>query len=166
MIEIMSSLENWDKVKSVVDSAFLSSLNFAIATVNEDGSPHVTPIGSFFLAEPGTGYYFEKFSHKLPDNLSRNSRVCVMAVNSSKIFWLHSLIKGRFSISPGVRLHGCVSNLRPATQEELSRWRKRVMFFSPTKGHKLMWRQMHMVREIRIDRVDPIKIGKMTTNSW
>ncbi|VAW52449.1 hypothetical protein MNBD_GAMMA06-1212 [hydrothermal vent metagenome] len=46
----MDVISNWHEVKSFFKSAFSSSFHFAIATVNENGEPHVTPIGSFNLS--------------------------------------------------------------------------------------------------------------------
>ncbi len=49
----MALMENWDQVKTLFRKSFVSSFHFSIATVNERGEPHVTPIGSMILGEPG-----------------------------------------------------------------------------------------------------------------
>ena len=85
-----------------------------------------------------------------------------MAVNSSKWFWLKSLIKGQFATPPSVRLHGTAGIRREANTQEIARWQKQVNSLKWTKGHALMWSGMSAVREIQFDTLEPIKIGKMT----
>ena len=157
---------NWNDIKSVFNDSFKSSVHFAIATVGQQGEPHVTPIGSLILTNPGYGFYFEKYTRQLPCNLALNNRVCVLAVNSSRWFWLKSLAKGRFGIPPAIRLQGRVKHLRPATDHEISLWQKRVHQLRFTKGHMLMWRNMDMVRDIEFDCIEPVHIGKMTNGLW
>jgi hypothetical protein len=48
-----------------------AQLHFGVASINEDGSPHVTPIGSLVLGDEGYGVYFERYPTKLPQNLRR-----------------------------------------------------------------------------------------------
>ncbi|MCB1754457.1 MAG: pyridoxamine 5'-phosphate oxidase family protein [Gammaproteobacteria bacterium] len=158
--------ENWRDVKTLFRDSFKSSFHYAIATVTEDGEPHVTPIGSLILGKPGEGFYFEKFTQHLPRNIGKNSRVCVLAVNSSRWFWIKSLLGGKFSLPPAVRLHGTAQELRPATEREMARWQKRVSSVRFTKGHRLMWSEMSMVRVIRFDRIEPVRIGRMTQGLW
>lgn len=98
---------------------------YAIATVNEDGEPHVTPIASLILGKPGHGLYFEEFTRQLTHTLKRNKQVCVLAVNSSRWFWIKSLISGRFSSPPAVRLHGTAGEIREATETEIKLWKNR-----------------------------------------
>lgn len=162
----MDLITNWKEVKSLFKKSFKSSFHFAIATVTEDGEPHVTPIGSLILGEPGHGFYFEKFTQHLPRNFESNNQICVLAVNSSKWFWLKSLVGGRFTSPPAVRLHGVVGNLREATDTEIALWQKRVKPVSFSKGHAMMWRSMSMVRDIEFTRIEPVQIGEMTRNTW
>ncbi len=157
---------NWREVKSLINDSLRSSLHYAIASVNENGEPHVTPIGSLFLGKPGRGFYFERFTRNLPRNLGGNARICVLAVNSSRWFWLRSLLGGRFSHLPAIRLHGITKELRPANDHEISLWRKRVRPARFTKGYGLMWKEMGMVREVEFDRIEPVYIGKMTRDLW
>jgi len=158
--------ENWKEVKAVFRDSFKSSFHYAIATVSENGEPHVTPIGSLILGKPGKGFYFEKFTRNLPQNIGRNGRVCVLAVNSSRWFWARSLFRGGFGMPPAVRLHGVAKELRPATEREAALWQKRVSVARFTKGHEFMWREMSMVREIDFYRIEPIHIGRMTKGLW
>ena len=158
--------ENWSEVKDLFRESFRSSFHYAIATVNEIGEPHVTPIGSLILGRPGFGFYFEKFAQQLPRNLCGNSHVCVLAVNSARWFWVKSLVRGKFANPPAVRLHGVAGELRPASEREMSLWRKRVRNVRFSKGHASMWQEMNMVREIEFSRIEPVNIGKMTYGHW
>ncbi len=126
----------------------------------------MTPIGSLILDRPGHGFYFEKFTRNLPANLGGNPRVCVLAVNSSLWFWLRSLTAGSFGSPPAVRLYGTAGELRPATEREIGLWHRRVRRVRFTRGHKRMWRDMRMVREIEFDRIEPVEVGAMTQGLW
>lgn len=157
---------NWNDIKHLFKAAFNASSHFSMATVSENGEPHITPIGSLILGKPGHAFYFEKFPRHLPDNLKHNRRVCVMAVNSSKWFWLKSLMAGRFATLPAIRLHGKAGDLRKATDKEVSLWQKRVKSARFTKGHALMWRSMGKVRDIEFTQLEPVHIGEMTRGTW
>ena len=56
--------KHWETIRTVFEEGFKSCSHFAVATVNEDGSPHVTPIGALILLEDKTGFYFERKSGK------------------------------------------------------------------------------------------------------
>ena len=77
---------HWDIVKKIFKQSFSSSFHFSIATVDENGKPHVTPIGSLILGNPGHAIYFEEFPNKLQNNLKTSKHVSILAVNSSKWF--------------------------------------------------------------------------------
>lgn len=158
--------ENWAEIKALFRESFRSSFHYAIASVGADGDPHVTPIGSLILGRPGQGIYFEKFTRNLPRNLDDGSRVCVLAVNSSRWFWMGSLFAGRFPRPPAVRLHGVAGPVRHATEREIALWQKRVGRVRFTTGHRLMWRDMSEVREISFDRIEPVQLGVMTSGLW
>ncbi|KAA3619333.1 MAG: pyridoxamine 5'-phosphate oxidase family protein [Calditrichaeota bacterium] len=157
---------NWGTVKNLFKSSFKSSFHYAIASVTEDGEPHVTPIGSLILGKSGQGFYFEKFPQHLPQNIKTNKQICVLAVNSSRWFWFKSLVGGKFTTPPAVRLHGVAGELRDATDIEIALWQKRVNSVRFSKGHALMWREMCMVREIKFNKIEPVQIGKMTRDNW
>ena len=154
--------QSWRDIKVLFRQSLTSSMHFSIASVTAEGQPHVTPIGSLMLGKPGHAIYFEAFTSKMPQNFKSNQKVCVMAVNSSKWFWLKSLIKGQFATPPSVRLHGTAGIRREANTQEIARWQKQVNNLKWTKGHALMWSGMSAVREIQFDTLEPIKIGKMT----
>jgi len=157
--------EDWTDIKQLFKQSFKSSFHYAIATVNEDGQPHLTPIGSLILGKPGRGVYFEEFPKQLPRNLHTNRQVCVLAVNSSRWFWIRSLIGGKFSSPPAVRLYGTVGAVREATKKEIRLWQHRVKRVRLTKGHAIMWARMRTVRDIEFSRVEPVHIGGMTSGS-
>lgn len=153
---------DWPAIKRLFRRSFSSSFHYAISTVTENGEPHVTPIGSLILGAPGHGFYFEEFPSRLPRNLERNPQLCVLAVNSSRWYWLKSLVSGRFGQMPAVRLHGKAGRSREATDKEIALWQKRVRPVSFTKGHALMWRNMRTVRDIEFTRIERVHIGRMT----
>ena len=153
----MELIANWKDIKSLFNRSFHSSFHFAIATVTENGDPHATPIGSLILGKPGRGFYFEKkFTKHLPLNFEHNKKVCVLAVNSSRWFWLKSLIVGRFASPPALRLHGVAGPLREATEAEAALFQKRVKRVRFSRGHALMWRNMRMVRDIAFTGIEPV----------
>lgn len=162
----MDLKDDWTEVKALFRESFSSSFHYAVASVGGDGEPHVTPIGSLILGGPGQGFYFEKFTRNLPRNIDNGSRVCVLAVNSSRWFWMGSLVAGKFPRPPAVRLHGFAGPLRQATGREIALWQKRVARVRHTKGHRLMWRDMREVREITFDRIEPVHVGAMTSGLW
>ncbi len=162
----MDLISNWKEVKSLFKNAFNSSFHFAIATINENGEPHITPIGSLILGKPGHGIYFEKFTKNLPRNFGSNKKICVLAVNSSKWFWLKSLLTGHFKSPPAVRLYGVAGDLREATETEIALWQKRVRSVRFSKGHALIWQSMSMVRDIEFTKIEPVRFGEMTRNTW
>ena len=55
---------DWHVIKRLFRKSFASSFHYAIASVGQDGEPHVTPIGSLILGSPGQGVYFE--AHIVP----------------------------------------------------------------------------------------------------
>ena len=52
--------DSWAKIRALFRNALGSCGHCALATVNEDGSPHVTPIGAIFLREDQTGFFFDE----------------------------------------------------------------------------------------------------------
>lgn len=157
---------HWETIRAVFEEGYKSCFHFAVATVNEDGAPHVTPIGALALREDRTGFYFEEYPTRMPGNLKQNPRVCILAVNADTALWGKSLIEGKFPIPPAVRLMGVVGELREATTDEIDVFQKRVAFAKETKGYKLLWEKMARVRDISFDSFDPVHIGKMTEGFW
>ena len=102
--------ENWQTIRSNFRHGFATNLHVAVATVDAEEQPHVTPIGSFFLnRDKFSGFYFEIFTRNIPKNAVTNPKVCIMAVNSGRWYWLKSLVLGKFATPPSeigkVNLH-------------------------------------------------------------
>jgi hypothetical protein len=167
LVSVADIVTAWPTIYALARQTFPSSLHFAFATVNTDGTPHVTPIGSLMLCpdEP-KGIYFEIFTTQMPRNLATQQRVCVLAVRSGQWFWLLSLLQGRFATPPAVRLLGTVGPRREASTVELARWQRRVSRLRWLKGSRILWGQMRFVREITFDSYEPVRLGAMTRGLW
>ena len=50
--------ENWTAIRTHFNKSVSSSLHVSIGSVNKDGQPTVTPIGSLFLNKGQKGFYF------------------------------------------------------------------------------------------------------------
>lgn len=154
--------QNWDRIRDTVSRAG----HCAIASVNADGSPNVTPIGTVFLGDTGTGFYFDQYTEALARNLDADSRVCVLAVDSSPLFWFRSLLTARFPAPPGVRLYGAVGAKRPATDEELRQVRNRVRIPVRLKGGRLLWSDFSHVRDLTFTDYRPVRYPHMMSHLW
>ena len=159
----MDIKQDWKLIRTHFNKCFSSNFHVAIASVDVENNPNVTPIGSLFLNSDRTGFYFEKFPKNLRKNADGNKRICVLAVNSGSWFWLRSLIRVRFNSYPGLKLYGELGVRRKATAIELSRLQRRMKATRWTKGNRYLWGDMEMVREVRFDKVEKIHIGKMTS---
>ena len=160
----MDIQKDWQEIRSIVNDAYKASRYFAFASVNPDGAPHVTPIGSLVLYDKCLGIYSEEYPQKMPVNFKQNQRVCVMAINNGIVFWLKSVIKGKFPSFPGIRLTGVVGERRKGTREEIDGWLRRVKIFKRFKGYHLLWKNMKYVREIHFDGVLPVRAGRMSSH--
>jgi Pyridoxamine 5'-phosphate oxidase len=153
---------SWPEVRDIVRRTMRSSLHSSIASINDDGSPHVTPIGSLMLTDPWRGLFFEVFTTQLLRNLDRDPRLCVLAVDSRKRFWLESVARGRFGRAPAVRLTGTAGARRDATLEERARFERAVRPLRGFKGHGRLWGNVRHVRDIEFEAVLPVRLGAMT----
>ena len=153
---------NWETASGVFKRAFRSSFHYSIATVGPDGEPHVTPIGSVMLTEPGRGIFFDVFASHLSQHLDNDPRVCVMAVDTTKRFWLTAFARGRFDSPPAIRLAGTAGPRRTPTTEELQRWLRRVRSVRRFKGHSLLWGNRMHVRDLEFEAAIPVRLGAMT----
>ncbi len=158
----MDIQSKWSEIRTHFRKAFQSNFYFSIATIGEDGMPSVTPIGTLFLNDNMTGFYFEKYPKTIPLHAKSNSNVCVLAVNSNKWFWLKALFKGQFKVSPAIKLYGQLSKKRPATPKEMARLQRRMKLTKRTKGHKMLWnKDMNMVRDITFTKASEMQLGSM-----
>lgn len=154
--------ENWQKIRTHFRKSIGGSMHVSIASVNEDNQPTITPIGSLFLNNNQTGFYFEKFSTKLNINSKTNKNVCVLAVNSNKWFWLKSLFKMKFDEYPAIKIYGDLGIKREATEKEYKAFQRRVRKTKRLKGSQYLWKDMSMVREITFTKGEEINLGTMT----
>lgn len=156
--------DSWPATRELWRRALTTSLAVAVATTNPDGSPHVSPIGSLVLGrDPGTAVLFELFSRQMGQNLDRDPRVTVLAVDSSLRRFVGGLWRGRFERAVATRLTGTAGPRRWATDDEIARFRRRVRPLRPLKGHDLLWgwQRVH-ARDLHLDVEVPVRLGAMT----
>ena len=144
---------DWNEIR-----AFVHGRLFCAGAVLEGQEVRVFPIGSLRVDKDGLGSYFEIFARPLPEG----ANVTFMAVDASPLFWLSSLLRGRFSHPPAIRLKGTVGISRSATDHEQARWYRRVGLLLKTRGGKALWGKPGKVREIRFHAVEPVRAGNMT----
>lgn len=154
----------WDHGVSVLRQGMSTSLHCSIASINEDGSPHVTPIGSLQITGVGTAMYFDVFNETLACNVDRDPRVTILAVNSSRTFWLIMLARGRFRDYPGVRLVGTVGPRRGSTVREQARFRQRVKRVRRLKGYDALWSEVGYARDVEFTDIAFVRIGSTTSH--
>lgn len=158
--------EYWSEIAAVVKEGQASTLHCSIASVSPEGVPNITPVGTVFLRENQTGFYFDTYTSALAKNIETNPNVCLMAVNASKTFWLKSFLVGRFVSPPGVRLYGTVGALRPATTEEIAQIERRIRPTRWLKGSRLLWSDFTHVRDIQFTSFRPITYPAMMEGLW
>ncbi|MGO3181763.1 MAG: pyridoxamine 5'-phosphate oxidase family protein [Aequorivita sp.] len=160
----MDLISDWDKIRKHFNKSFRSNFHISVASVDSENNPTVTPIGSMFLNDNQTGFYFEKFPFKLPKHAKENPNVCLLGVNSGRIFWIKSLFKGTFSDYPAIKLYGELGEKRKATEKEIGRLNRRMKATKGLKGNTYMWKNMEYIREIKFTRAEKINLGEMTKN--
>ncbi|MFK7987100.1 MAG: pyridoxamine 5'-phosphate oxidase family protein [Sandaracinaceae bacterium] len=133
------------------------------ATVDADGSPRVTPIGSVFLEKDAPrGYYLPKFTRRMRGNLRDGGRFQLLFLQTGAWPWLKGLVRGAFETPIAVRLKGhAVGRPRKASDEEVGRFQRLVRPVRWTKGYDLLWKDMALVQELQFDAADPIQFGAM-----
>ena len=158
----------WAQVRDVVSRGQSRALHCALGSINADGSPHLTPIGSLRLGQPGHAIYLDVANVTLGRNLDRDPRCAVMAVDSSRTLWLRSLLTGRFDEAPGVRLLGTVGPPRPSTEEESERFARAVKPALRTRGGRNLWGRLDQARarDITFHSVVPVRLPRMTNHLW
>lgn len=151
----------WRDLRRLFASTFSSSLHFSVASVDMDGAPWVTPVGSILLGESGRATYFEMYSHRMGARLAHDPRVSILAVDSGKRLWLGAFARSRFARLPAIRLRGRAHpETRAPTDEEKRRMLRRVGRFRRLPGGRRLWPSLDCgVRDIDIDVVDPVRLG-------
>lgn len=157
---------NWSTIKKTFDATIGSSRHCAVASVAPDGSPCVTPIGFIFLRDDQTAFYFEEHARQLPTNLGQNPKVALLLVNSGALFWASFLLRGCFTSPPGMRLFGVAGGRRPATDAERQALAARIRPYRRFKGSSLIWSRLDHVRDIRIERCEPVTYPNVTEALW
>jgi len=158
----MNIKTEWLEIRKHFNKSFRSNFHVSIASADKNNNPTVTPIGSLFLNKDATGFYFEKYPRKLPEHAMQNKNICVLAVNSSKFFWLHALLKGKFESHPGIKLYGVLGDRREATGVEIERLNRRMKATRWLKGNHYLWGQMPYVRDIHFTKAEKINLAAMT----
>ncbi|CAN5708450.1 hypothetical protein BH10ACT3_BH10ACT3_15010 [soil metagenome] len=160
--------DTWRQVRATLRHAGSSSLHCAIASIAPDGRPHVTPIGSVMLGQPGHGVYLDVLNVELGRNIDRDPRIAVMAVDSGRRTWVTALVRGRFDTPPGVRLLGTAGPARPLTDDERDRFRRRVRLALRTKGGAQLWGRdgNYRARDLVFTDVVPVHVPRMTRDLW
>lgn len=147
-------MTNWSKVRKFVHRKTL----FCAAAVVEDGKIRLFPIGSLKVGRDSHSLYFEMFARPVAEG----SPITFLAVDAGILFWLRSLILGRFLHPPALRLEGIVGQKREATPREREGWMKRVGWLLKTKGGKKLWSRPKFVREIQFTEARAVRLGSMT----
>lgn len=158
--------EHWAKIRTIFNEAYGSCFHYAVSTVNEDGSPHVIPIGALILREDCTGFFFDEYCTGTRENLRRDPRVCILAVNADRTFWGKSLAAGKFLNPPAVILTGTAGPMREATADEIASFKNKVASARGTKGYNMLWEPLHTVRDLKFDSFQTIETGEMTAGLW
>jgi len=159
----MNIKTDWISIRQHFNKSFRSNFYISIASVDSENNPTVTPIGSLFLNDNQSGFYFEKYPSKLRIHAKTNQNICALGVNSSALFWLRSLFKGKFGAYPAIKLYGQLGERRKATEKETSRLNRRMKATKGLKGNKYLWGKMEFVREIIFTKAEKINLGKMTS---
>ena len=94
----MDIAAHWKEIQKHFNFSFQSNFYVSIASVDIENNPTVTPIGSLFLNNNQTGFYFEKYPTKLPQQAHENNMICALAVNSNTWFWLKSLFNPDYAL--------------------------------------------------------------------
>ncbi len=160
----MDLKSNWKEIKRHFEKCFRTNFHVAIASVDKENNPTVTPIGSLFLNNNCTGFYFEKFTTKLAMNAEKNKNICILGVNTNTWFWVISLFKGKFNNYPAIKLFGRLGKRREATKIEIERLKRRVIKTKGLKGHTYLWSNMEYIREVEFHFAEKINLGTMTTD--
>jgi hypothetical protein len=157
----MKSLEgHWNDIREHFNRSFRSNFHVSVGSVDDKGTPDVTPIGSLFLNSDFSGFYFEKFPSTITK--AEGKKVCILAVNSGIWFWIKSLFTKKFKTYPGLKLYGILGKRREATSKEISRLDRRMKTTKGLKGNIYLWGDMPYVRDISFNRFSTINLGEMT----
>jgi len=122
---------------------------------------HYLPYRHIIFKGSPERFFFDTYTESLQQNLPKNSKACIQAVNSSRLFWLKALFKGEFSDYPGVRLYVEIGDLRLANAEELAQISRRIQSLKWTKGSQLIWSDFTHVCDFQVQAFRWVKYPKM-----
>ena len=163
-------MNDWSEVRAVVNRAFGSHFHSVLGSVDEKGVPHLTPVGSLMLGAPGEALFFPIFTSGLRRRLAADPKVGILSVDGRASTWISALASGRFRQPIGVRMHAVAKGApRPVTKEELLRWHRRVGWLRWFPAYPKLWGKIEEVQELKIYRVEPIRLGALTKGvelSW
>jgi hypothetical protein len=162
----ISLKENWPKIRKTLESGQASAMHCSIATIHPNGMPHITPVGTVFLRDDQTGYFFDHYAKTLGENIDLNPNVCISAVNVGRWYWFNALLTGQFSAPPGIRLYGKAGPIRPATPEEIELIERRVKPTTWLKGARMLWTDFEYVRDIEFTDYKPVAYPMMMDGMW
>ncbi|NNK82624.1 MAG: hypothetical protein HKO92_05850 [Flavobacteriaceae bacterium] len=137
----MNIKTDWNLIRKHFNKSFSSNFYVSVASVGFDSNPTVTPIGSLFLNDNQTGFYFEKFPSKLPLHSKANKNICILGVRSGSFFWLKALFKGKFTSNPAIKLYGELGEKRKASEKEIKRLNRRMKITNGLKGNVYLWKK-------------------------
>jgi hypothetical protein len=115
----------WPFIRDYFEKAVKASRFVSFATVSESGEPTVTPIGSLLLNDDQTGFYMERCPRSIPANAEHNRQFCVLAENT-RLAYLARRLLGEGVL--GIKLYGTLGEKRPASEIEILRIRRRLLF--------------------------------------
>jgi len=154
----MDAVAHWDELRTF----FNGNVRCVFASAGQNGAPHATPIGSFFLTEPGRGFYLEKLPATMPQDFKHNPAVCIYGSGMTNMGFLWALIKGEFARAPAYRLYGRAGERRESTAEELAAFARRTRLFRGFKGARMLWSGMRYARDVFIESADGLNLGALT----
>lgn len=166
MTENLPIHEFWPEIKKVVSRCQRSSMYCSIATIGLDGLPNLTPMGTVFLGEEQSCFFFDLYATSLSANLDRDPRLCLMAVDSAKHRWFRSFLVGQFVSPPGVRLYGEAGTRRPANPFEIGQIKARIGPVKWLKGARLLWSDFTHVRDVKLTSFRPVTYPVMMDRHW
>ncbi|MDD3023583.1 MAG: pyridoxamine 5'-phosphate oxidase family protein [Syntrophomonadaceae bacterium] len=135
-----------------------------IGSVNSEGQPNVTPIGTLVLRDDCSGYYFDLFTRELSDNLDQNGKVCVLVIETGNLFWFKSLYTNKCAKPSGIKLIGFAGDRRKASPEEIQLLRSKIKPMKMFKGYQTIFGNLSYVRDLKFTDYFMINTGKMTFN--
>lgn len=149
----------WKHVKAHFRKCQKQNLHQVISTVDEKGLPQITPIGTVFLNDTMSGFYFEMYTKTLPQCAKTTKKISILGVNTGNFYWFKCLFKGKFYGPPAIKLYGELGRKRKATKNEMDRLNRRLGLGMKTKGYDVLWKDMTFIREFYIDSYKMVEFG-------